>query len=75
MWKAKLVELNGDIVLPLPDEVAAKLGVRSDDYIFIVDGSNGVQLISRNSSLGRQLASGEKVMDGHSDVLRKLSDS
>jgi hypothetical protein len=75
MWKAKLLEIDGELVLPLPREVAAKLGVQFDDSVFIVQDNDAIQLASQNSRLGRQLASGEKVMDVHSDVLRQLADS
>jgi hypothetical protein len=72
MIKVQVVSNGDEEVVLLPPDALARLGVSPGDTVFARETRYGIELVSRDSELARQLEIAEGVLDDFDDALGKL---
>jgi antitoxin MazE len=73
MAALRLKEVGGAMVVEIPGEVVARLGMKEGDALFLVETEHGISLTPHSPEIAEQVEIGMKFMDKYEETFKRLA--
>lgn len=70
----KITTVGNSVGVILPKEILSRLRVSKGDSVYVTETPKGIEISAYNERFARQMEAGERVMNKHRDVLKKLAE-
>lgn len=74
MLKAKITAVGNSAGIILPREALGKLKVQKGDFVYLIETSNGYEVVSYDEKFVQQMKLAQKVMREDRNVLKALAE-
>jgi putative addiction module antidote len=74
MLKAKVTTIGNSAGIVLPREALGKLRVHKGDFVYLIETSNGYEVVSYDEKFVQQMMLAQKIMREDRNVLKALAE-
>lgn len=74
MLKAKVTAIGNSEGIILPKEALGKLKVHKGDFVYLIETSNGYEVVSYDEKFVQQMVLAQKIMREDRNVLKALAE-